>query len=76
MPFVDVGQGDAIWIQTDDDGIDGNGIFEGYTIVIDGGPYSADNSNPFLPYMEKQGHHLVLADLAAQAERAAISSTK
>jgi competence protein ComEC len=55
--FVDVGQGDAIWIQTIDDGIDGNGIFEGYSIVIDGGPYSADNSNPLLPYMESQGHH-------------------
>jgi beta-lactamase superfamily II metal-dependent hydrolase len=55
--FVDVGQGDAIWIQTFDDGIDGNGKFEGYSIVIDGGPYSADNSNPLLPYMESQGHH-------------------
>jgi competence protein ComEC len=55
--FVDVGQGDAIWIQTFDDGIDGNGIYEGYTIIIDGGPYSADKSNPLLPYLEKQGHH-------------------
>ncbi len=55
--FVDVGQGDAIWIQTHDDGIDGNGIFEGYSIIIDGGPYSADASNPLLPYMESQGHH-------------------
>lgn len=55
--FVDVGQGDAIWIQTHDDGIDGNGIFEGYNIVIDGGPYSADASNPLLPYMEDEGHH-------------------
>lgn len=55
--FVDVGQGDAIWIQTYDDGIDGNGKFEGYSIVIDGGPYSADNSNPLLPYMESQGYH-------------------
>ena len=55
--FVDVGQGDGIWIQTHDDGIDGNGKFEGYSIVIDGGPYSADDSNPLLPYMETQGHH-------------------
>lgn len=55
--FVDVGQGDAIWIHTPDDGIDGNGRFEGYDIVIDGGPYSADNSNPFLPYLEARGHH-------------------
>ena len=44
---VDVGQGDAIWIQTHDDGIDGNGRFEGKSIVIDGGPYSSDNENPF-----------------------------
>lgn len=55
--FVDVGQGDAIWIQTFDDGIDGNGKFEGYSIVIDGGPYSSDNSNPLLPYMESRGYH-------------------
>ena len=55
--FVDVGQGDAIWIQTHDDNIDGNGIYEGYSIVIDGGPYSSDNSNPLLPYMESQGYH-------------------
>lgn len=55
--YVDVGQGDAILIQTYDDGIDGNGIFEGYTILIDGGPYSADASNPLLPYLENQGHH-------------------
>jgi beta-lactamase superfamily II metal-dependent hydrolase len=55
--FVDVGQGDAIWIQTFDDGIDNNGKFEGYSIVIDGGPYSSDNTNPLLPYMENQGHH-------------------
>jgi competence protein ComEC len=55
--FVDVGQGDAIWLQTYDDGIDGNGIFEGYSIIIDGGPYSADDSNPLLPYIEREGHH-------------------
>jgi len=55
--FVDVGQGDAIWIQTHDDGIDGNGRFEGNSIVIDGGPYSADNENPFREYIESIGHH-------------------
>lgn len=38
MHFIDVGQGDAIWINTPDDGLDGNGIFEGRNIVIDGGP--------------------------------------
>lgn len=55
--FIDVGQGDAIWIQTYDDGIDGNGKFEGYSIVIDGGPYSADDSNPLLSYMESEAYH-------------------
>jgi hypothetical protein len=50
--FVDVGQGDAIWIQTYDDGIDGNGIFEGMNIVIDGGPDSADSRNVLLNYIE------------------------
>lgn len=55
--FVDVGQGDAIYIQTHDDGIDGNGKFEGYGVVVDGGPYSADASNPLLPYIEQHAHH-------------------
>ena len=55
--FVDVGQGDAIWIQTHDDGIDGNGRFEGHSIVIDGGPYSSDMENPFRGYIEDIGHH-------------------
>lgn len=55
--FVDVGQGDAIWIQTHDDGLDGNGRFEGHSIIIDGGPYSADDENPFREYVESIGHH-------------------
>jgi hypothetical protein len=55
--FVDAGQGDAIWIQTHDDGLDGNGRFEGHSIVIDGGPYSSDNGNPFRGYIEDVGHH-------------------
>lgn len=38
--FVDVGQGDGIYIRTHDDNMDGNGIFEGRNIVIDGGPDS------------------------------------
>jgi competence protein ComEC len=57
MHFIDVGQGDAIWIHTHDDGIDGNGRFEGFNIVIDGGPYSADPDNPLLAYLEHIGHH-------------------
>ncbi len=55
--FVDVGQGDAIWIQTHDDGVDGNSRFEGLSIVIDGGIYSSDNDNPFRSYIEDIGHH-------------------
>lgn len=55
--FIDVGQGDAIWIQTHDDKIDGNGVFEGHSIIIDGGPYSADNNNPLRTYIEKVAHH-------------------
>ncbi len=36
--FVDVGHGDCIWIRTPDDGIPGNGLCEGYDVIIDGGP--------------------------------------
>ncbi len=38
--FADVGHGDCVWITTPDDGIPGNGIYEGYHIVIDAGPSS------------------------------------
>lgn len=60
--FVDVGQGDAMWIHTHDDNLDGNGGFEGYNIVIDGGPYSADGTNPLLPHLEDRGHHGAVTD--------------
>ncbi|MDP8214151.1 MAG: MBL fold metallo-hydrolase [Candidatus Euphemobacter frigidus] len=40
MTVVDVGHGDCIWIKTPDDGIKGNGKYEGYNIIIDGGPSS------------------------------------
>jgi len=40
VTFVDVGHGDCIWIKTPFDGIRGNGIYEGYNIIIDGGPSS------------------------------------
>ncbi len=38
--FADVGHGDCIWIKTPDDGIPGNGVCEGYNVIIDGGPSS------------------------------------
>jgi competence protein ComEC len=54
--FVDVGQGDAIWIQTFDDGIDGNGIFEGKNIIIDGGPDPEDSKNKLYQYIKSRIH--------------------
>lgn len=54
--FIDVGHGDAIWIHTHDDLIDGNGIFEGRNIVIDGGPNSSDATNRTLRYLLAQAH--------------------
>ncbi|TVQ99685.1 MAG: MBL fold metallo-hydrolase [Deltaproteobacteria bacterium] len=41
--FIDVGQGDAIWIQTPDDGVPGNGVAEGYNILIDAGDLGFEN---------------------------------
>lgn len=38
--IADVGHGDCIWITTPDDGIKDNGKYEGYNIIIDGGPSS------------------------------------
>jgi competence protein ComEC len=55
--FVDVGQGDAIWIATHDDDVQGNGVFEGRNIIIDGGPNSADHSNALFAYLQEQAHH-------------------
>jgi competence protein ComEC len=48
--FVDVGQGDGIWIRTPDDGL-ANGRFEGRSIVIDGGPDRSDAANAIYRYM-------------------------
>lgn len=44
MHFIDVGQGDAIWIETADDGDDGNGVEEGLHILIDVGDDSYGNN--------------------------------
>jgi beta-lactamase superfamily II metal-dependent hydrolase len=60
--FVDVGQGDGIWIHTHDDGIAGNGVFEGRNIVIDGGPDSSDSKNMMLSYLRAQAHHDAVLD--------------
>jgi competence protein ComEC len=60
--FVDVGQGDGIWIQTHDDGVDGNSVFEGRHIVIDGGPDASDEKNQMRIYLEARGHHGAVID--------------
>ncbi len=64
--FIDVAQGDAIWITTHDDGVAGNGRFDGRNIVLDGGPYSANSKpnaiNPLQQYMETHGHHNAVLD--------------
>jgi competence protein ComEC len=55
--IVDVGQGDGIWISTWDDGIPGNGRFDGRNIVIDGGPDASEAKNEFAKYLEAHAHH-------------------
>jgi competence protein ComEC len=60
--FVDVGQGDAIWIHTPDDMIDGNGRCEGLNIVIDGGPKSANYENQLFQYHQPWAHHGAVVD--------------
>ncbi len=52
--IVDVGQGDAIWIRTWNDGVAGNGRFDGRNITIDGGPNGSDGSNSFLKYIRER----------------------
>ncbi len=60
--FVDVGQGDGIWIHTFDDGIQGNGIFEGKNVIIDGGPDASDAKNALLIYVRKYAHEGAVID--------------
>lgn len=59
--FVDVGQGDGIWIHTADDGA-ANGRFEGKNILIDGGPDGSDAQNAFLSYLRKFAHPEAVID--------------
>ena len=57
---VDVGQGDGIWIHTFDDNIPGNGRYEGYNIIVDGGP--RDPTRPLLRYVLDQAHERAVID--------------
>ena len=59
---VHVGQGDGIWIHTFDDNIPGNGRYEGYNIIVDGGPNSADQTNQLLRYVWKEAHEGAVID--------------
>ncbi|MBN1947269.1 MAG: MBL fold metallo-hydrolase [Bradymonadales bacterium] len=51
--FIDIGQGDSIWIETPTDNIDGNGEREGYHILIDTG--EADNAQILVDYLTRYG---------------------
>lgn len=57
--FIDVGQGDAIWIQTPDDGENGNGVMEGLDILVDVGKPAFDREgapSPVIEYLTAHGH--------------------
>jgi len=51
VTFIDVGHGDSILIQTPDDGIEGNGKYEGKMILIDGGE-SSEGRRVIIPYLK------------------------
>jgi competence protein ComEC len=57
--FIDVGQGDAIWIETPDDGDNGNGEREGFNILIDTGRLGSDgdagSGQVIVDYMQRHG---------------------
>jgi competence protein ComEC len=59
---VDVGQGDGIWIHTFDDNIPGNGRYEGYNIIVDGGPDASDTKNQLLKYVLGKAHEGAVID--------------
>lgn len=54
VTFIDVGHGDCILIQTPDDGIKGNGKYEGEVILIDGGE-SVEGKRVIIPYLRSHG---------------------
>lgn len=57
--FIDVGQGDAIWIETPDDGVPGNGVAEGLHLLIDAGDLGfesrTDGGYHVVRYMQAMG---------------------
>ena len=59
LHFIDVGQGEAIWIQTPDDGENGNGVAEGLDILIDTGRLGYDDvpstGTVVVDYLEDHG---------------------
>ena len=59
---VDVGQGDGIWIHTFDDNVPGNGRYEGYNVVVDGGPDASDTKNELLKYLQIRAHERAVID--------------
>ena len=59
---VDVGQGDGIWIHTFDDNIPGNGRYEGYNIIVDGGPNQGLPGNRLLRYVLDKAHERAVID--------------
>jgi competence protein ComEC len=59
---VDVGQGDGIWIHTFDDNVPGNDRYEGYNIIIDGGPDASDTKNQLLRYIMERAHERAVID--------------
>lgn len=54
VTFIDVGHGDCILIQTPDDGIKGNGRYEGEIILIDGGE-KVEGKKVIISYFERHG---------------------
>lgn len=54
VAFIDVGHGDCILIRTPDDGIKGNGKYEGKVILIDGGE-AIEGRRVILPYLNTHG---------------------
>ncbi len=59
---VDVGQGDGIWIHTFDDNVPDNDRYQGYNIIVDGGPDASDANNQLLKYVLAEAHQDAVID--------------